>query len=151
MKRGRTLLTVGVVVLLCTGLAVAGLLSTAGAQTPELLVQVADQQDVQLNSSGQATVRFDQGDPALGAGVDVCMEAAPIVTVQLATTLTAGKPQPRTWTARFNSACSFLVTVFDAGNRPITNATVRLGYFASVKGGFVSGDDGASGALKLER
>src|SRR5688572_4155284 len=118
MKRIRTTLAVGMV-LACAALAVTGLVSSAGAQTSELPVEVADQQDVALNANGQATVRFDQGDPELGAGNDTCLADSPIVTVQLASTLTPGKAQPRTWTARFNSACSFLVTVYDASNRPI--------------------------------
>jgi hypothetical protein len=137
MKRVRTLLPAGVVLAVCAALAVAGLGSGAGAQTPELPGELADQQDVRLNANGQATVRFDQGDPVLGAGWDTCMIDSPIVSIQLAATLTAGKPQPRTWSARFNSACSFVVAVFDANNRPITNATVRLGYIAIAKGAII--------------
>jgi hypothetical protein len=140
MKRVQTLLPIGLVLLLCAALAVVGLGSSAGAQAPELPGELADQQDVRLNGNGQATVRFDHGDPVLGAGIDVCMVDAPIVTLQLAVTLTPGKPQPRTWSARFNTACSFLVTVYDASNRPITNATVRLGYIAIVKGGIILGE-----------
>jgi uncharacterized GH25 family protein len=54
--------------------------------------------------------------------------------VQLAATLTSGKPQPVTSRQRLNSACGFRITVLDGGGRPITNARVRIGYIAIVKG-----------------
>jgi hypothetical protein len=142
------LLPVSLALLLGATLGVVALMSNAGAQTAELPAQVADQQDVALNANGQATVRFDHGDPVLGAGIDVCMDDAPIVSLQLAVTLTPGKPQPRTWSARFNNACSFLVTVYDASNKPITNATVRLGYIAMSKGGVVFGPASAGSSFR---
>lgn len=133
----RRMVPIAAVLVLALCAVLVALVSSAGAQAPELPSELSDQQDVALNASGQATVRFDHGDPVLGAGWDTCMVDTPIVTVQLAATLTAGKPQPRTWSARFNNPCSFLVTVFDASNRPISNATVRLGYIAIIKGALI--------------
>lgn len=111
---------------------------TAHAAPVALPSILADQQDVETDASGNVNVRFDQGDePPLGAGNNTCMSRAPIVTVQLATTLTPGKAQVFKERIRFNTSCSFRITFLDARGAPIPDAVIRFGYHAIVKGAIV--------------
>ena len=131
-------LAVTVILALAAATLMASSQTPATAQVvgaPGSVEEIADQQDVLLDSGGSANVDFRKGD-----FWDECMSDSPIVTVQLAATLTSGKPQPVTSRQRFNSACGFRITVMDGAGRPITNARARIGYIAIIKG--AADDDG---------
>jgi hypothetical protein len=125
-------LAVTVILALAAATLMASSQTPARAQVPGApgsVEEISDQQDVALDSGGSANVDFRKGD-----FWDECLSGGPIVTVQLAATLTSGKPQPVTSRQRLNSACGFRITVLDGAGRPITNARVRIGYIAIVKG-----------------
>jgi hypothetical protein len=125
-----------VIVLAIAALVALAVAVSGPAKAVTLPDHLADQQDVHTDGTGTVTVRFDQGDEELGAGNDTCMSGSPVVVFQLAATLTAGKPQPVTFRARFNNACSIRLTILDGNGNPITNADVRVAYLASVKGAY---------------
>jgi len=95
---------------------------------PEL---VSDQQDIDTNASGQATLFFDDG-AQLTAGQ--CLSATPTVSWTPVRNLDNPGNAPVDVQSGQNTPCSIVIVVLNKLNQPIANQTVRLTYLAVVKG-----------------
>lgn len=105
-------------------------MSPAQSVTPDLPEQISDQQDIRLDASGAATLEFADGD-----NIQSCLSATPIVMFTPVRNISGGN-SPVDVQAGQNTACTIRVTVLDKNNQPIRSQTVRLAYFAAVKGSY---------------
>jgi hypothetical protein len=100
---------------------------SAFAQVPTV-DELADQQDVQLNADGKATIETTDGD-----NVQACGTGKLYFFFTGVRNLSGGN-SPVVVQAGGNTSCSVGVTVLDKNNAPIRNQIVRLVYFAHVAG-----------------
>lgn len=91
--------------------------------------ELADQQDINTNANGQATLETDKGD-----NVQVCGTGKLYFFFTPVRNLTPGGNSPVVVQAGGNTTCSVNITVLDKNNAPVRNSLVRLVYFAHIAG-----------------
>lgn len=114
--------------------ALAALVAALVLALPALAVvptvdELADQQDINTDTNGKATLQTDRGD-----NVQACGTGKLYFFFTPVRNLTPGGNSPVVVQAGGNTSCSVGITVLDKNNAPVRNSLVRLVYLAHVAG-----------------